>query len=119
MGQELMKGCSPGVVGTVSKTGWSIGEIFQTYLEDHFVKFVQSRNPSQPLLLRQGGHRSHIFLGLINWTQELNIIRFVLTANTTHALEQLMLGDFAHIIAFMMLKSASTKEQATSRPSAD
>jgi hypothetical protein len=34
--------------------------IFTSYVKEHFLKYVQSRDSSQPVLLLYDGHRSHI-----------------------------------------------------------
>ena len=47
---DLLKGGSPGVGGTISETGWSNSDIFRTYLEDHFLKYVPVHD-QHPLLM--------------------------------------------------------------------
>ena len=64
MRDELMEGASPGAAGTVSQSGWSNGEVFQTYLETHFIKFAVGK---RPILLLYDGHRSLISPQLIDW----------------------------------------------------
>jgi hypothetical protein len=61
---ELMNGAIPGCDGTVSDTGYSNTHIFTSYVKEHFLKYVQSRDSSQPVLLLYDGHRSHISLSL-------------------------------------------------------
>jgi hypothetical protein len=46
MRSELLEGATPGASGTVSETGWSNSTVFRKYLEEHFMKYVQGRDPS-------------------------------------------------------------------------
>jgi len=91
---ELLKGASPGCNGTVSDTGYSNTDVFSSYVQNHFVNFVQCRDPSQPILLLYDGHRSHISLTLIQWAQRNNIILFVLPPHTSHLLQPMDVGCF-------------------------
>jgi hypothetical protein len=91
---ELMNGAIPGCDGTVSDTGYSNTHIFTSYVKEHFLKYVQSRDSSQPVLLLYDGHRSHISLSLIKWAQENNIILFVLPPHTSHILQPMDVGCF-------------------------
>jgi hypothetical protein len=50
MRSELLEGATPGASGTVSETGWSNSTVFRKYLEEHFMKYVQGRDPSEPLV---------------------------------------------------------------------
>ena len=69
---ELMKGATPGAAGTVSDSGWSNGEVIRKYLEAHFLKFIQNREPDQHILLLLDGHRSHITFGQLDWAKARN-----------------------------------------------
>ena len=71
---ELMEGATPGAAGTVSDSGWSNGEVFRKYLEEHFLKFIPHREPDQHILLLLDGHKSHITIGLLDWAKSHNII---------------------------------------------
>ncbi|XP_061174843.1 uncharacterized protein LOC133183985 [Saccostrea echinata] len=94
MRQELMEGASEGAQGTVTDSGWSNSEVFQTYLSEHFLKYVQRPNENQPILILYDGHRSHINLTLVDWAKQHNIVLFVLPAHTSHVLQPLDLGCF-------------------------
>ena len=65
MRPELLDKCSPGADGTVSESGWSNSEIFKSYLQFHFMKFVQGREKNKKILILYDGHKSHISLPLI------------------------------------------------------
>ncbi|XP_052223865.1 uncharacterized protein LOC127839515 [Dreissena polymorpha] len=94
MREELLEGRTPGAEGTVTPTGWSNREVFESYLQNHFLKYVQGRDKDQPILVLYDGHKSHISLPLINWAKEHNIILFVLPAHTSHILQPLNVGCF-------------------------
>ena len=63
-------------------------------MKEHFLKYVQSRDSSQPVLLLYDGHRSHISLSLIKWAHENNIFLFVLPSHTSHILQPMDVGCF-------------------------
>ena len=63
-------------------------------MKEHFLKYVQSRDSSRPVLLLYDGHHSHISLSLIKWAQENNIILFVLPPHTSHILQLMDVGCF-------------------------
>ena len=90
---ELLNGSSVGADGDVSDSGWSNSKIFQQYLE-HFLQYIQRRDPSQHILLLYDGHRSHISIPVIEWGKRNNIILFVLPAHTSHLLQPMDVGCF-------------------------
>jgi hypothetical protein len=92
MRSELLEGATPGASGTVSETGWSNSTVFRKYLEEHFMKYIQGRDPLEPLILLYDGHTSHVSLGIIDWAMELNLILFVLPPHTSHILQPLDVG---------------------------
>jgi len=73
--QDLLLGTTPGSSGTVSETGWSNGVVFRDYLENHFLKFVPVRDGDKVLLFLDG-HRSHVSVGLCEWTLSKGIVLF-------------------------------------------
>ena len=66
--EELLQGSTPGATGVMSDPGWSNKEIFQQYLNDHFLKYVRP-SPTEKLLLLYDGHSSHISPTLIQWAR--------------------------------------------------
>lgn len=94
MRQELLEGCTPGTDGTVSQSGWSNSEIFQTYLQEHFIRFAKGGSGDQKILLLYDGHRSHISPNLIDWAVEHSIILYVLPPHTSHILQPMDVGCF-------------------------
>ena len=91
---ELMKGQTPGSAGTVTTSGWSNAAVFREYLQDHFIKYVQGRDSSEPVLILYDGHRSHFSLDLIEWARTNNIILFVLPPHCSHILQPMDVGCF-------------------------
>ena len=92
---NLMKGASPGSNYAMSESGWSNGQIFKDYLENHFLPNVRSRTDnSQPILILFDGHASHCSSTLIEWAQTHNLILFVLPAHTSHLLQPLDVSIF-------------------------
>ena len=90
---DLMEGASAGATSSMSESGWSNRVIFQSYLEDHFMKHVQS-SEDKPVLLMYDGHASHVSPYLIQWAREHHIILFVLPPHTSHLLQPLDVGVF-------------------------
>ena len=94
MRQELLEGCTPGTDGTVSQSGWPNSEIFQTYLQEHFIRFAKGGSGDQKILLLYDGLRSHISPNLIDWAVDHNIILYVLPPHTSHILQPMDVGCF-------------------------
>ena len=91
---ELLQGATIGSAATMSKSGWSNSFIFQEYLENHFIKFIQRSDPSQPIIVPFDGHKSHINIPVTEWAKINNIILFVLPAHTSNILQPLDVGCF-------------------------
>jgi hypothetical protein len=93
---DLMRGATAGSKGVLSDSGWSNGNIFRQYLEQHFLPFVRaSSTNTQPLLLLYDGHSSHVSSTLIDWAKTQNIILFVLPPHTSHLLQPLDVGIYS------------------------
>ncbi|XP_041379546.1 uncharacterized protein LOC121392379 [Gigantopelta aegis] len=93
MRQELLEGATIGTNGTVSKSGWSNSDIFQTWLADHFAKYAKVGGDKKTLLLYDG-HRSHISPYLVDFAVRNGIILFVLPPHTSHILQPMDVGCF-------------------------
>lgn len=102
---HLLDGALPGSDFSMSETGWSNSEIFETYLKSHFFRFVQ-RKDGEYLLVLYDGHTSHVTLSFIDWAKEhcTCIILFVLPPRCSHILQPLDIGCFGP------LESAYNKE---------
>ena len=97
---DLMKGASTGARGVMSDSGWSNGDIFQQYLQDHFLPHVKGQTKDDPVLLIYDGHASHVSSKLIEWAKTNNIILFVLPAHTSHLLQPLDVAIFGPFKSF-------------------
>ena len=91
---ELLNGKSVGTDGLLIPGGWSNSEVFRIYMKNHFLKYVQGRNPSDTILALYDGHKSHISLDLIDWAKNNNIVLFVLPPHCSHILQPLDVGCF-------------------------
>lgn len=92
---DLLKGSCVGTKGVMSDSGWSNSQLFQQYLEEHFLPYVRPcASDNQPILLIYDGHTSHKSPSLISWAKENNLILFVLPAHTSHILQPLDVAVF-------------------------
>ena len=74
-----------------SESGWIDTELFMTWLNKIFFKYVVSQ---RPVLLLVDGHKSHITLDVIDKCRENDITLFCLPPHTTHALQPLDVAVF-------------------------
>ena len=93
---SFLEGAATGAAGTMSKSGWSNSEVFQSYLNKHCLKYsnVSTGSPTEPTLVLYDGHRSLVSLTLTNWARRNNIILFVLPPHTSHLTQPLDVGIF-------------------------
>ncbi|XP_033728933.1 uncharacterized protein LOC117318030 isoform X2 [Pecten maximus] len=88
MKKELLIGCSAGTNGEVTETGALDTQLFQSYIENHFLKYAEEcRKSGQYILMLYDGFRSHISLSVIEWAKAHNIILFVLPLHMSHVLQ--------------------------------
>lgn len=88
MKKELLTGCSAGTNGEVTETGAMDTQLFQSYIEDHFLKYTEDcRKRGQYILMLYDGFRSYISLSVIEWAKAHNIILFVLPLHMSHVLD--------------------------------
>ena len=81
--------------GEMSENGWSNTVIFNNFLRDHFVKYVNPSARSNPVLVLFDGHKSHVNLALQEWGRANNVLFFILPPHTSHLLQPLDVGCFA------------------------
>ncbi|XP_052096626.1 uncharacterized protein LOC127731826 [Mytilus californianus] len=74
-------------------------DIFKTYLEKHFLKYVSHDISGTPLLILFDGHRSNVSLTLQDWAESKNIILFILPPHCSHILQPLDIGCFGPLKA--------------------
>ena len=80
MRSELLEGATPGASGTVRETGWSNSTVFRKSLEEHFMKYVQGRDPSEPLILLYNGHKSRfLWFNRLGKGAEIDFVCFATT----------------------------------------
>ncbi|XP_021341733.1 uncharacterized protein LOC110442446 isoform X2 [Mizuhopecten yessoensis] len=88
MKKELLIGCSAGTNGEVTETGDMDTQLFQSYIENHFLKYAEEcRASGQYILMLYDGFRSHISLSVIEWAKVHNILLFVLPLHMSHVLQ--------------------------------
>ncbi|KAJ8048493.1 Jerky protein-like-like [Holothuria leucospilota] len=107
---RLMAGAVPGSKCSMSKSGWSNGNIFKHFLEEHFIPFLPQRKPDDHVLLLYDGHTSHISIPLIELAKEHKIILFVLPPHTSHVLQPLDVGLFKPLKTFQNACGARMRE---------
>ena len=66
-------------------------------MQDHFIKYVQSRDASDTILVLYDDHRSHVAINLIIWAKENNIVLFVLPPHCSNILQPLDVGCFGPV----------------------
>ena len=93
---SFLEGAATGTAGAMSKSGWSNSEVFQNYLNNHFLRYstIPSGSPTEPTLVLYDGHRSHVSLTLTDWARRNNVILFVLPPHTSHLTQHLDVGIF-------------------------
>lgn len=94
MFESLKDGALPGSTFTLTESGWSNGEVFKDYVQNHLIKFLPNRNADEHVLLLYDGHNSHISVPLIEFALENKIVLFVLPPHTSHILQPLDVAVF-------------------------
>ena len=85
------RGEVPGTRYSLSKNGWTDQELFNGWLQNHFLKHaVQGR----PLMLLIDGHSSHYDPESIRFAKENSVIIFCLPPHTTHEAQPLNVSLF-------------------------
>ena len=92
--EDLTVGASAGCGFTITESGGSNSQVFQTYLKDHFMKFAV-RNDDKHILILYDGSSTHISVELIEWSLSKKIVLFVLPPHSSHLLQPLDVGCFS------------------------
>ena len=96
MSTDLLEGKTPGAAGLMSDLGWSNSDVFQTYLDEHFLKYAQKPlDPDQKMLILYDGHKSHVCKPVVDWAREHGVVLFVLPPHCSHILQPLDIGWFS------------------------
>ena len=87
---DIKQGATPGCGFALSEKGWSNSVLFQKYIQEHFLKYVQ-RPPDKYILILFDGSSTHMNIGLIEWAKQ-HIILFVQPPHSSHFLQPLDVG---------------------------
>ena len=91
---ELTDKAPIGTIGGASKTGWINEDLFNKWFA-HFVKFVEPKTKSNPVVLLMDGHSCHVKnLELIDQARSNNVILLSLPSHCTHKLQPLDISFF-------------------------
>ena len=85
------KGEVPGTRYGLSKKGWTDRELFQGWLQHHFLSHAV---PGRPLLLLLDGHSSHYDPDTIHFAKEHSVIIFCIPPHMTHEAQPLDVSFF-------------------------
>ena len=96
---ESIEDCSPGTGATCSDDGSTNSSVFQLYLENHFLKFIERKEEAQPILLLYDGHRTHISPAMIEMYKRQFVHMFPLPPSVSQALVEMKAGVFRDFVA--------------------
>jgi len=88
---EYKLGADENTMFAQQKSGWMDGDIYERWLETHFIKHALS---VRPLLLIFDGLKAHISLGLIEKAEENDILLYCLPPHSSHLLQPLDVSVF-------------------------
>ena len=94
---ESIEDCSPGTGATCSDDGLTNGNVFQLYLENHFLKFIERQDDAEAILLLYDGHRSHVSPTLVELYKTQNVHLFPIPPSASQMLinvDRGIFGDF-------------------------
>ena len=95
---ESIEDCSPGTGATCSDEGTTNSSVFQLYLENHFLKFIERKEEAQPILLLYDGHRTHISPAMIELYKKQYVHMFPLPPNVSQATADMSFGIFKDFV---------------------
>uniref|UniRef100_A0A1X7UEV0 HTH CENPB-type domain-containing protein n=1 Tax=Amphimedon queenslandica TaxID=400682 RepID=A0A1X7UEV0_AMPQE len=87
-----MEGCVDGSYFGKSENGWITQELFNGWLEKHFVRHIP---PERPVCLLLDGHGSHIDLDTSKFCKENGILLYCLPPHSSHITQPLDVGFFS------------------------
>ena len=99
MNQDLLANTAPGCDGCTSETGSSNTQIFQRYLTEHFMKYMQTGSSINKLLLYDE-HKSHIHPDIFEFVRNHDITLFVPPPHISHLLHPLDVACFGPLQKF-------------------
>lgn len=94
---EPIEECSPGTGATCSDDGMTNCNVFQLYLENHYLKFIERKDESEAILVLYDGHRTHMSPDLVEMYKSQNVHLFPIPPSGSQALVELDKGIFGNI----------------------
>lgn len=94
---ESIEDCSPGTGATCSDDGTTNCNVFQLYLENHFLKFIERKDSSEAILVLYDGFRSHMSPTLVDTYKEQNVHLFPIPPSGSQCLVHMNRGIFGEI----------------------
>lgn len=94
---ESIEDCSPGTGATCSDDGTTNCNVFQLYLENHFLKFIERKDNSEAILVLYDGFRSHMSPTLVEMYKAQNVHLFPIPPSGSQCLVNMNRGIFGEI----------------------
>ena len=91
---ESIEDCSPGTGATCSDDGTANCSVFQLYLENHFLKFIDRKDQDEAILVLYDGHRTHMSPSLVEMYKSQNVLLFPIPPSGSQCLVSLHKGIF-------------------------
>ena len=95
--QELYKGEIDETIYGLTDNGWSNSEMFDTWFNKHFLRYIPA---VRPVLLMLDGHSSHYNPSTVRMAAEQQVIIFCLPPHTTHLTQPLDKSCFSALKKF-------------------
>ena len=95
--QELYKGEIDETIYGLTDNGWSNSEMFDTWFNNHFLRYIPA---VRPVLLMLDGHSSHYNPSTVRMAAEQQVIIFCLPPHTTHLTQPLDKSCFSALKKF-------------------
>lgn len=96
---ESIEDCSPGTGATCSDDGTTNCSVFQLYLENHFLKFIDRKDPNEAIMILYDGHRTHMSPTLVEMYKAQNVHLFPIPPSGSQCLVSVQKGIFGDMEA--------------------
>lgn len=94
---ESIEDCSPGTGATCSDDGTTNCSVFQLYLENHFLKFIDRKDHDEAILVLYDGHRTHMSPSLVEMYKSQNVHLFPIPPSGSQCLVSIQKGIFGEM----------------------
>lgn len=94
---ESIEDCSPGTGATCSDDGTTNCSVFQLYLENHFLKFIDRKDQDESILILYDGHRTHMSPTLVEMYKSQNVHLFPIPPSGSQCLVSVQKGIFGEM----------------------